>query len=276
MTRPILLLLAVLAQAPALAQAPPDSMRAITQRFPVGEQLVFDAKFGPLRLGRASMQVVAEETLRGEETVHFRFTLDAAALGVIRLHDQFDSWVGRYDFLSRRFHQDFNEPGQKRRNEYEIFPDSGIYYQNGVDTAMAASADPLDDSAFFYFVRTLDLEPEPGRRYEFNRYFRPDRNPVIIEVIGRDTIEVPAGRFPTVVIQPIIKGGGIFKESSDARMWISDDDRRLIVQMRSKFAFGSVTLRLTEFAGVRRAVSTRAVAEPDPASGDRTRGSSRP
>jgi len=222
-----------------------DSTVSMANRFRVGETLNYEGKFGFLRLGRASMQVVGRDTIRGIPTTHFRFILRANALGLIRMDNQFDSWVGTEDSFSRRFTQDFHEFGKSRETAYEIFPDSGIYTSLGVDTALAASPKPLDDTAFFYFVRSLDLEP--GSRHEFDNYFRPDRNPVVIEVMERDTIDVPAGRFSTVVVHPIIKGGGIFKESADARMWITDDDRRLIVQMKTKFAFGTVTLRLTDW-----------------------------
>src|SRR5690349_24194218 len=34
-----------------------------------------------------------------------------------------------------------------------------------------------------YWIRTVPLEV--GKRYEYARYFRPDRNPVIIEVLDR-------------------------------------------------------------------------------------------
>jgi Protein of unknown function (DUF3108) len=231
-----------------------DTVRLV-DRFPVGEKLIFDAKYGIVRLGRAELEVVEDDEIRGVPTRHFRFTLSANALGIIRLHDEFDSWVGRDDFVSRRYVQNYNEPQQKKRNEYEIFPDSGYYRQTDIDSVLPLAADPLDEYAFLYFARTLDLTP--GARYEFDRYFRPDRNPVVIEVIERDTVEVPAGTFPTVVLHPIIKGGGIFKESADARLWITDDDRRLIVQVQSKFlGIGTITLRLTGTAGVRQPEST--------------------
>jgi len=240
---------------PVLAQS--DDVRArekaeaarIVDRFPIGEVHVFDAKYGPLKLGRATLEVVGNDTIRGEATRHYRFDLAANALGIIRMRDRFDSWVGVDDFRSRRLVQDYNEPSQKKINTYEIFPDSGYYRQSGIDTVMPTVEDPLDDWAFLYFARTLDLEP--GQRYEFDRYFRPDRNPVIIEVLARDTVEVPAGEFPAIMIHPIIKGGGIFKESADARMWITDDARRIIVQVQSKFlGIGTITLRLTNIDGV--------------------------
>ncbi len=219
--------------------------------FAVGETLMFDGKWGLIRLGRASMQVVAIDTIRGEPTLNFRFVMNASLVGVVNIRDQFDSWVGVDDFVSRRFTQDFDEMGSQRTTAYEIFPDSGIYWEQGVDTAKASSDHPIDDTAFFYFVRSLDLQP--GQRLELDNYFRPDRNPVVIEVLARDTIDVPAGRFPAIVVRPIIKGG-MFAEGKDGRVWISDDDRRLIVQIKTKLpVIGTITMRLTDVIDPRTA-----------------------
>ena len=233
---------------PIFAQAASDSATGWygrpLDRFPIGETLVFDGRWGLIRLGRASMQVVGVDTIRDEPAVNFRFVMSASLLGVVHLNNQFDSWVGVDDFVSRRFTQDFDEMGSQRTTAYEIFPDSGIYWEQGVDTAKVSSKNPLDDTAFFYFVRSIDLVP--GTRHEFENYFRPDRNPVVVEVIRRDTIDVPAGRFPTIVVHPIIKGG-MFADDKDGRVWISDDERRLIVQIKTKLpVIGTLTMRLTE------------------------------
>src|SRR5207247_882056 len=82
----------------------------------------------------------------------------------------------------------------------------------------------LDDAAFLYWIRTVPLEI--GKRYEYRRYFRPERNPVIVEVLGRERVGVAGRKWNAIVIRPRIpNGGGIFAERADARMWLSDDDR---------------------------------------------------
>jgi len=250
-TAMLLLALELGAQAPKATDpdtAAPGGARAI----PPQESLLYAAKFGLLRVGEARTMTLGIDTIRGIPSLHIRFVLKGGTF-FYPLHDQMDSWVGLDDFASRRFVQDFDEGGKKRQSSYEIFPDSGGYRQSGSDSLLPASRDPLDDAAFFYFVRTVPLEP--GKRYEFPRYFRPDRNPVVLEVIGRDTIDVPAGRFPTLLVRPIIKGRGIFAEKAEARMWISDDPRRLMVQLKSKFVFGTITLALAK---------TEADAKPEP------------
>ncbi len=236
-------LLGVLSVAPAGAQndSVPDPPRALG--FEIGETLLYEAKFGFITLGSGMMNVAGVDTVRGQPALHTIFVLSGGGM-IYRLHDRMDSWIGIADFASRRFIQDFHEGGSYRRNVWDIYPDSGYYIEEGVDSIKETSADPLDDFAFFYFVRTVDLEV--GQRYEYERYFRPDRNPVVLEVLERDTLDLPAGRFPSIVVHPIIQGRGILAEGKEARMWISDDDRRLVVQLKVKFSFATITLRLKD------------------------------
>ena len=86
---------------------------------------------------------------------------------------------------------------------------------------------------------------EVGRTYEFQWYFKPDRNPVTIRVLRRERITVPAGTFDAIVIQPIIKAKGVFSEAGHAELWLSDDEHHMILQMKSQLSIGSLDLYLT-------------------------------
>ena len=215
--------------------------------FQPGERLEFEGRYGIIRLGEASMTVMADDTVRGLPSRHLQLAIKASVAGVYRLDDHFDSWGDHRYGLSRRFVQDIRESNQLRRTEYEIFPDSGFYRQSDVDTVLPTVSAPLDETAFLYWVRTLDLDV--GDTLVIDRYFRPDRNPITIAAVERDTIDVPAGRFTTIVLHPVIPDGGLlFSEEADSRIWISDDPRRLVVQMKVKMAsFVTLALRLTEF-----------------------------
>jgi hypothetical protein len=232
---------ATTAVAAAVAAPAPESVP-----FPIGERLRYSAKYGPFSVGEATMEVVGLDTIRGDETVRFRFHIQGGALWY-HLDQLLESWVGRADFRSRRYINDSEERGRKRHNRYEIFPDSGYYREEGVDSAKPTVPDPLDDAAFLYWVRTLPLEV--GKRYEYNRYFRPDRNPVIIVVEKKERISVAGRKFNAIVIRPIIpKGRGIFAEQAEAHLWLSDDAQRMMLAMQSNFSFGTVTLKLKEFS----------------------------
>jgi hypothetical protein len=213
--------------------------------FPVGERLTFSAKYGIFSVGSATMEVMGIDTVHNLETVHIRFKISGGALWY-HLDQTIESWVGRYDFRSRRFSSIQDERDKHRERRYEIFPDSGFYREEGRDTTFSTVLEPLDDAAFLYWIRTVTLEV--GKRYEYARYFRPDRNPVIIEVLGRERVSVAGKKWRALVVRPKIpQGRGIFAEKSETRIWLSDDPQRLVLAIQSNFSFGQVTLKLKDY-----------------------------
>jgi hypothetical protein len=225
--------------------APAASLRAVrdTMPFAVGEQLNYEVAFGPLRVGRARMEVLGVEELRGRKVFHSVFTVKGGTF-FYKVNDRLESWMDVNTLSSLRFKQQIREGGYRRERNFEIFPERLVFSENDKPEEPTV-AEPLDDGSFLYFVRTVALDV--GKTYTFERYFRPDRNPVTIRVLRRERIRVPAGAFETVVIQPVIKTRGIFSEKGEAYIWLSDDDRRIMVQMKSKLSFGSLNLYLTSY-----------------------------
>ena len=67
-----------------------------------------------------------------------------------------------------------------------------------------------------------------------------------MKVLGREVVETPAGKFKCVVIEPKLKAGGIFKNKGRLVIWLTDDERRMPVLMKSKVAIGSISATLVE------------------------------
>lgn len=244
--RAILVAIALLAPtvvSPLAAQTAAAGTSSTRFPFGVGERLDFEARFGGVRVGTAFMEVYGFEQLRGRDAYHTMFRIRGGTL-FFKVDSRFDSWVDAASFASLRFKQDQNEGGRDRDRLYEIFPERSVYTdEQGQE--FASVSDPLDDGSFLYFVRSVPLEV--GREYEFNRYFKPDRNPVRIRVLRRERVRVPAGEFDAVVVQPIIKAKGLFSEGGHAEVWLSDDPRRQILQIRTRFAGLRLSLHLTAY-----------------------------
>jgi hypothetical protein len=208
--------------------------------FAVGEKLDYEVRFGSLKVGNGSMEVRDLVDVRGAITWHTVFRIKGG-IPLYRVNDSYESWFDVVTLTSRRFYQDIDEGSYERKRRYEFFTERGMYQEND-KPEQPTVASPLDDGSFLYFVRTIPLEV--GKEYAFSRYFNPASNPVTIKVLRRETIKVPAGTFNTVVLQPTFKTKGIFSENGKAEVWITDDDRRMMVQMKSKLSIGSLNLYL--------------------------------
>ena len=224
----------------AAAAAPPQSSRV---PWAAGERLVFDVRFGPVKVGTSTMEVSEVTNIRGRPAYHTLFTVRGGTF-FYKVNDALHSWIDTATLSSLRFVQDLEEGRRQREKRYEIYPDRRVYVETTADqpTEQPSVDQPLDDGSFLYFIRTVPLRV--GESLEFNRYFRPDRNPVRIRVVRRERVTVPAGTFEAFVIRPTIKAKGIFAENGQAEVWISDDERRLVLQLKSRLSFGTLNLYL--------------------------------
>lgn len=211
--------------------------------FGVGERLDFKVKFGPLKVGQAYMQVAGIDTIAGHPAYHVQ-SLIKGSTPFYKLEDLQESWLDVYLLSSRRYVQDTHQGSYERYWDYRFDLENGTYERNDGESDSIPD-NPLDDASFVYFVRSIPLEV--GETYEWNNYFRWDRNPVIIKVLRRENIKVPAGKFSTIVVRPIIKTKGLFSEGGEAEIYITDDERRLPVKIVTKLKVGSVILELTEY-----------------------------
>jgi hypothetical protein len=71
---------------------------------------------------------------------------------------------------------------------------------------------------------------------------------VVLQVLRRETITVPAGRFRTIVVRPVIQSDGLFGEGGRAEVYFSDDQYRIPVLIRSRVpVVGSLSMHMRTF-----------------------------
>ena len=214
--------------------------------FATGEQMQYEVRFGSLKVGNAQMEVVALDNVRGRPAWHTAFWVKGGNF-LYRVNDLYESWMDAETLSSLRFVQELEEGGRDTERRFEIYPDRAVFVQTSKKPTKEEKSvsQPLDDGSFLYFLRTIPLEV--GKTYDFDRYFRPDRNPVRIRVLRKEKVKVPAGTFDAIVVQPVIKTKGIFSENGHAEVWLSDDDRHIMLQLKSKLKFGSLNLYLKSY-----------------------------
>jgi hypothetical protein len=236
-------------RASAQQATPPESTHTRVP-FGVGELLEYDIRFSgkptlgrELHVGNGSMEVLPMDTVRGHDTWHTMFRL-SGGIPFYRVNDKYEAWADAQSLMSLRFFQDIDEGSYEPKRHYEIFPDRREFVEN--DKPPQESVDhPVDDGFLLYYLRTVPLRV--GLDTTINNYFKADRNPIRIKVVRREKIKVPAGEFNAIVIEPTIKTTGIFKEGGQANIWLSDDDNRIMLQLKSKVNFGSLNVYLKSY-----------------------------
>jgi len=202
--------------------------------FGVGERMTYKVRLGIVgAVGNGSMEVVGLDTVRGRQTYVINFKLKGG-VAFAKVDDDFRSWVDTHSLFSHRFKQDQKEVRYERHRTLDFFPAERAWRSiDGKDSGVLATTEPLDDVSFIYYIRTIPLEV--GKTYTLNRYFKDEGNPVTVRVLRKQRVDVgAAGVFNTIVVQPIIKTKGLFSEGGQAELYFTDDNKRILVMMKSK------------------------------------------
>ena len=198
------------------------------------------------------MEVLGREMVDGHDSYHAVLRIEGG-VGPAKVYDRFESWIDaaawndRRHVVSRRFVQDQRELGKLRQRTYELSPERKQYRRVDTGETLPLNTDqPLDDVSILFFARSLPLKV--GDVYTIDRYFKADANPIVLRVVRRETVTVPAGTFETIVVRPTIKTSGLFGEGGEAELYFSDDQHRTLVRMISKVPIiGSLSLHLRRY-----------------------------
>ena len=207
----------------------------------VGERLTFDAHIDRLSVGSATLNVAGVETLRGHTVYHTVFDARARLLWY-HARNHTESWFDTTTLNSLRLSKVVAAGAEDDTAAYEFYGDSGVYTYIRNGESKPSVADPVDEGSLLYYVRTLALAP--GDIYTINRFYRRDKNPIVIKVLRRERVNVPAGAFDAIVVSVAVKSDGLLSEKSGAELWLSDDSSRLLLRLRSHVRVGTLQLDL--------------------------------
>ncbi|GBE03903.1 hypothetical protein BMS3Abin09_00826 [bacterium BMS3Abin09] len=101
--------------------------------------------------------------------------------------------------------------------------------------------DPLSG---FYVMTQLPMEigkTEYISMFDSKKIFDAE-----INVLKKENISVPAGKFDTIVINPVLQTEGLFVRNGKMFIWLTDDERKIPVMFRSKVKIGSFVAKLAE------------------------------
>ncbi|HEY4321965.1 MAG TPA: DUF3108 domain-containing protein [Gemmatimonadales bacterium] len=214
--------------------------------FAVGETLEFSGSKRLLISIRANhaftFTVAAIDTIDG--TPYWRFTLNTTiSVPLYHDHSTQTSWTRVSDFVSHRYVHNADQTGWSRHDDFRIYPDSGFYRNMRDNQTQRTPEKPIDDVAFFYFLRLPSVPLEVGKTYQYTNYFKADRNPVTVTVLRHELCDLPDNvRAQCLVLHPVVEDPphGLFMKDNEALIWLTDDGRRLPAKVKS----GGYTLTL--------------------------------
>ena len=222
--------------------------RVVTNRaFGVRERLEFSVGYGVIKAGTAVMEIPEIVKFNGKKCYHIVSTAKSNKFFSVffKVDDKVESFMDVHELYSHRFDKHIRE-GKFKADISTIFDQENhlAIYNNSQDTFSVAEY-VQDVLSAFYFVRTQDLKV--GKSLFVDNHTDKKNYPLEVKVLRKERIGVPAGTFDCVVVEPILKASGIFKQKGSLTVWLTDDETKMPVLMKSKVVIGSISTKLINY-----------------------------
>ncbi|MCB4792363.1 MAG: DUF3108 domain-containing protein [Elusimicrobia bacterium] len=213
--------------------------------FKVGEQLEFNIRWKFIVVGYATMSVKNIEKVQGRNCYHIVTEARTAAFfdNFFKVRDVNESWIDTKSFCSLKFRQQLSE-GKYKNKETLVFDQAKQKY-SVLETKKTGDI-PLwvqDVLSSLYYLRSQRLSE--GNTFNIDANSGGKSWPLTVKVLRKEKVNVPAGSFECFVVEPNIReGAGVFQAKGSLNVWLTDDNKKTPVKMRSKIAIGSINADL--------------------------------
>jgi hypothetical protein len=228
------------------------------EAFIAGERLVFDLSYGVVKAGEGEMRIPEVIHIGGREV--YRVQLTARSVSpfswVYRVEDLWETHIDKQGIFPWKFSERIREGGYRRNSDVAFdHTNNRAVTKDGEYPIPAYTHDMV---SAFYYVRTLDFSDlEPGDRITVQNFHRDSTYSLDVIFHGREEVRVKTGTFNTIIIEPLIREGGLFKHEGAIHIWLTDDNLRIPVRMRTRIPIGSITAELSRYSGLRDAIRAR-------------------
>jgi len=217
----------------------------VTNIFNGGETLDFELTWVSISGGAMRMTIGSNPN----DPSHLRITSVAKTNPsfslILDVRDAVTSIVNRDDFSTIRYEKHLKEHSKSKDDVTTVDETRRTATRqrpNKTPQVVAVPKPVFDPLSLVYHLRALDLRA--GTVQRFTVYADGKVYTLEANVSHTETIGTPAGTFHTVVVEPKMLAGSIFKDEGQMKIWFTDDGRHIPVRIRSDLKVGSISANL--------------------------------
>lgn len=228
-----------------------ESMRSLSKTIPcAAETLVYEVQWGPFRAGYLVLTV---EPVQQNRTIK----LGGKALSsnfisaFYKMRDYVISTVDSEGLYPLFFEQHIREGKKYKADRWILYDHQAKRAVIKEKQLKTLDAPPFlhDYLSLLYHVRSM--KTEPGDTFSLDIYMHKKVYPLWFRCKESKEIKVDCGTFQCTLVEPKLVGeDGAFNRKDRIEVWISNDERRMPIQIKSKIKFGVISAKLIYFSKV--------------------------
>ncbi|MFA3782166.1 DUF3108 domain-containing protein [Melioribacteraceae bacterium 4301-Me] len=219
--------------------------------FSVGEKLTFDVKYGFVTAGVAEMSIPKISKLAGRDVYNITFQVNTVSAfdPFYKVRDRYATYLDTEGIFPWRFEQHIREGGYSR--DFSAFFDQRRGIAKTSEGSYEIPQYVNDILSAFYLARTFDYsEMKSGDKFNLQNFYKDKVYPLDVVFRGRERVSVAAGEFDCIIVEPLVVAGGLFKSEGSILIWLTDDQLKIPVKVKTKIIIGSIDAELTNYEGL--------------------------
>lgn len=237
-----------------------DDFRTMENKaFKFGERLDYKVGYSFMTAGNGYFQVMPSAVKKnGRKCYDIRFRVYSleSLRWIYQVDDAYRTILDVDGIFPWMFQQKIREGNYKRDVSATFDHKNKKAYEKGKTYSVPQYVHDIVSA--FYYVRTQDLKKmKNGHIFYVDNYFKGKTNKLGVKIHKRERIKVDAGTFNTIVIEPLVVEGGLFKSDGSILMWMTDDENKIPVKVTTKIVIGDIYAELTKYSGVANKVTSK-------------------
>jgi hypothetical protein len=220
---------------------------ATNRAFGPGERLEFSVGYGVIKAGTAVMEIPDMVKLNGNKCFHLVSTAQSNKVFSVffKVDDKVESFMDAYGLYSLRYDKHLREGKFKSDVSMTFDQENHLALYNSEKDTFQVPEYVQDVLSAFYYIRTQDLQV--GKSILVDNHTDKKTYPLEVRVLRKEKVKVEAGEFNCFVIEPMLKTPGIFEQKGKLTVWLTDDETKMPVLMKSKVIIGSISTELVSY-----------------------------
>ena len=210
---------------------------------PENEKLVFDVYWQFIAVGEATLELRGFEDIEGRKAHHIYSEARTKPFfdSFFKIRDVNESWIDAQSMSTLKFISNISEGDFQKYEETHFDQIRGTYYLYDRGKIQMGDIPGYVQDVFtsLYYIRTMDIKP--GGEYVMDAHTGKETWPLVVKVVRKDTIKVNKKKIKCFVVEPHVReNSGIFNAKGKIEVWLTADDKKIPVYMKSKIPIGSI------------------------------------
>jgi hypothetical protein len=161
-----------------------------------------------------------------------------------RVHDRIESFVDYERLYTLRYQKMLNEGGYHHQESVEFDQQKGkAVYSTGQVIELSPEAKDILISLFW--ARLFPLEV--GKSIYIDNHTDKKNYPLEVKVYKKEKMKTIFGKVECLMVEPVLRTPGLFENKGRLWVWLTNDERKIPVLMKSKILIGSINAVLKEY-----------------------------